>query len=184
MKDDLVGVRGGMQRVTDVLWERLRDHIFTEHKLVDISRGENGITLTFDSPENTTCVVRKHLILALPKGPLVSLVARNPQSFPTDMMETFDSVTALPLLKLFVIVAKKWWEADDVVLTNRFAQNFPTRECHTLKSSVPKSTRVAVLIYTEPPPTSGPTTSRTGAAARMFPSAGLLRRTLGSYTSS
>jgi hypothetical protein len=152
VKNDLVGIRGGMQRITEVLHARLSDHIFVQHKLLDVSRGRDGITLTFDTPNGVQrVVVRKHLILALPKGPMVSLVARNPQFFRSDMTEALDSVTALPLLKLFVIVAEKWWDGDDAVLTNRYAQNFPTRECHTLSSSVPKSTRGAVMIYTEPP---------------------------------
>jgi hypothetical protein len=69
-------------------------------------------------------VLAKHVILALPKSPLLRL---SPY-FPETIRKALDTVIAIPLLKVFFVTNSPWWDEDTQPQTG--AYTLPTREVH------------------------------------------------------
>ena len=99
--------------------------------------------------------------LALPKEPLVRLVRSSQEhsGFLTssdygDVLEALESAFAFPLIKVFCLVRRKWW--DDRVRANTGATRVPTRELYAWSSDIPnsRSQEGLLMLYTDRPATS------------------------------
>jgi Flavin containing amine oxidoreductase len=70
------------------------------------------------------------VVLALPRQPLLGLA----DHFPTDVRGQAESVTAMPLLKAFLVVEDPWWRHH--LKAQSFAWLVPTRELHFFRPSL------------------------------------------------
>jgi Flavin containing amine oxidoreductase len=154
--NQLVGIRGGMQRITETMEDSMtKDRLDRESKLVGITDAKDGaITLTFTKTEGGKAYAEtwkaKHVILALPTGPLRELAKRSAAVLYQDLDRDLASVFGFPLLKFFVSVKERWWNVDATV-ANRYATLIPTRELHYWRSATPGSRKGLVMVYTDRP---------------------------------
>ena len=148
-RDDMVGIRGGMQRITEKIVARIgAGKIKTGHKLVRLSRSSgNLIELTF---QNGNVWYARRVILALPKAPLEELARENKMQFYNEFHDDLDCVFSFPMLKLFLVVKEKFWEID-TARTNKYATVIPARELHYKSSVFQESKKGLVLLYTDRP---------------------------------
>jgi hypothetical protein len=161
-----------MHRIVQKLEEKLGGDIQKGCKLREISPyigDSESVLLGFEVKEDNTISTdywrAKHVVLAMPKAPLVELVRANICSFSTeafpkdvrdgrnDFLYVLDAVFGFPMLKLAVILKKKLWEKDSVQ-TNYYATRIPTRELHYRSSNCDKSERGMILLYTDRPASS------------------------------
>ena len=96
-----------------------------------------------------------HVVLAIPKEPLLKLANHFPQQIQADL----DSVIAFPLLKVFCVTdTPPWWKTEPPQAQDG-AWNAPTREIHYLPppsqgtTPHPPPDRTLVLLYTDRPAT-------------------------------
>jgi monoamine oxidase len=155
--EHLVGVRGGMQRITEMMAQAInadKKHILPRHKLRGIKREGTKIRLTFadDAGKKVEDWLARHVILALPRGPLDELVRLNADEFYNQLPRDLGAVFGFPLLKLFLVVKERWWN-EDAARTNRYATLIPTREVHYRKSLLKDSRKGLILVYTDRPAT-------------------------------
>lgn len=171
ISDRLKGIAGGMETIVDKLTHQLQNAkgsvaIFNKCKVVRLSRPEiaanqndapkdgHRLTMTVgaDSTE-TTSHPYKHVILAIPKLPLQSLVLQSLECFEerkrNQIMEWLDSAHGFPLVKAFCVVDNRWWEEE--IRTNQFATRMPTRELHYWKGNTPRSRQGLIMVYTDRP---------------------------------
>lgn len=94
-------------------------------------------------------VLAEHVILTVPKSPLEKIVAASAQYFPGSIQKHIDGVFPFPMIKLFFIVRKRWWEEDRAA--NYKATSIPTRELHYFPSKDEKSKRGMIMIYADRP---------------------------------
>src|SRR6266478_715018 len=135
----LVGIRGGMQRITEKLKEAIegkkKDRISANRRLVGIAPADDGrkVKLTFEKIDGTGKAIQgvketwlgEHVILALPRGPLQDLVHQNAGSLYRQLDRDLASVIGFPLIKVFFSVKERWW-SENAAMTNRFATLVPT----------------------------------------------------------
>jgi len=154
--EKLQGLDNGMERIIDIMGERIEkkrpDSIVPNRTLQSLHGNADGkIVLTFveagKSSSHTTDA--DHVILAIPKAPLEKLALQNREVFPPEIVDQIDAVFGFPLVKVFAVVKKRWWEEDQ--RANVGATSIPTRELHYWKSRTPGSTRGMVMIYTDRP---------------------------------
>jgi hypothetical protein len=174
--EQLVGISGGMHRIIKEIGAKISkcggDRIRKGRKLVKIQKDDGGdsVLLGFEVIDEhgnkgyESCKA-KHVILALPKAPLLELVRMNRDWFSTkgfdedvaahsaDFVHVLDGVFGFPMLKLFVVLKEKVWE-EDTVKTNYYATRMPTRELHYYSCSYPGSKKGMILLYTDRPASS------------------------------
>ena len=169
--NQLAGIRGGMQRITESLWtcidpEKIRSksaaRIRKKLKLIGLKpAGENGqgVALTFQKTDEAGEVitgeeetwVADHVILALPSGPLRELARRNADRFDDQLPRDLASVFGFPLVKVFFAFKERWWD-QSASMTNRYATLIPTRELHYWATAM--SNKALVMVYTDRPASS------------------------------
>ena len=117
-------------------------------KLIKVEQQEDSnVSLSFESePES---LLARHVILALPKGPLQNIQIVSDKDVSRTLKVVFDSVVGFPLLKTFFIVKNPFWEDDRPV--NHYAHTVPTRELHYSKSR--DKTMGMMMLYTDRPGT-------------------------------
>jgi hypothetical protein len=91
--------------------------------------------------------------LALPKSPLEKIVRENKSAFQSEpeMPGLLDSAFCFPMVKMFVVVKKRWWEANRA---NRYATRVPTREIHYWRGLTANSKQGVIMAYTDRPASS------------------------------
>lgn len=162
----LQGVYGGMKCITAELGNRLRKkglkvEVKTKRKLIAIEpdkKDANRVVLTFEETSEAKgekpkvqCSARQ-VILALPKAPLAKLALTNRQHFAEEIIKDLDAVFGFPMVKLFVVVKRRWWEEE--YRANLYATRIPTRELHYWKSLQAGSKKGMVMMYTDRPASS------------------------------
>ena len=167
--NSLVGIRGGMDWLIYRICEDLglpqapypplkeedsvmgytgekRFKFFPDHKLMAIKEKAKHVVLYFDGEKKK--VTAKNVILALPKGPLQSIVFKKAQPQWINAFERIlDSIAPIPLMKLFVLIDRPFWE--DNRPANRYAYTVPTREIHYWKAEGGKTG--LIMLYTDDP---------------------------------
>ena len=156
--NQLVGIHGGIQRITENMVDAItKNKIHRGLKLVGLKEGGDGrIELSFekegDETDSPVTWKAKHVILALPTGPMQELVKRNEHNLYSELHRDLASVFGFPLLKFFVSVKERWWP-EDAAMANRFATLIPARELHYWNSSIAGSRKGLVMVYTDRPAT-------------------------------
>ncbi|HMJ42362.1 MAG TPA: FAD-dependent oxidoreductase [Pseudolabrys sp.] len=119
--------------------------------LVSIKPKGELVTLgfKFSDKEKLSYYTAKSVILAIPKAPLEKIVLGNRGVFSESICKEIDGVFGFSLVKIFVVVKKRWWEEDQ--RANVGATSIPTRELHYWKSLTPGSARGMIMIYTDRP---------------------------------
>lgn len=91
-----------------------------------------------------------HVVLALPKEPLLALAG----GFPAQIRADLDGVIAFPLLKVFCVTETPEWWRRDPPSAQEGAWSAPTRELHYLPADAdPAPDHTLVLFYTDRPGT-------------------------------
>jgi monoamine oxidase len=155
--EKLQGIDIGMRHIPERLRARLQEkkiNIQERAMLVSIGRSTTGkIRLDFEiTGEKEPCkksYEANNVILAIPKAPLEKLVFANTKDFSATIRDQIDGVFGFSLVKIFVVVRRRWWEEDQ--RANVGATSIPTRELHYWKSKTPGSTRGMIMIYTDRP---------------------------------
>jgi len=158
----LQGIHGGMRCITKKLKELLGTKVQCkcDRELVNIHLEPDGpqkIVLKFlgkrsDKERETTCEIAERVILAIPKAPLQKLVLVNERHFPDNVKDQIDAVFGFPMVKVFIVVKKRWWEEEH--RANVYATRIPTRELHYWRSKLEGSTKGMIMIYTDRPASS------------------------------
>lgn len=153
--EKLQGIEGGMytivKRVEGKIDSEERCEINRGHRLVRIAKHEDGerVVLTFAAPTGTVTVIARHVILALPRAPLLRIATQSEGAFSDDSHKLLNRCTGFPMTKVFVVVKNRWWE--DEQRANLFAGRVPTRELHYWKSRNPSSKRGMIMAYSDRP---------------------------------
>lgn len=141
-------IPSGVQQLTDSLARELTDHpavdLKLNHEVAGVRAGGRGkLEVFFTGGRPPT--EGDHVILALPKQPLVKLDT----AFPDRIRADFDSVVPVPLLKVFCVTkTPEWWSSPQKPQERAWA--LPTREIHYLPLDALKDNTL-VLIYTDKP---------------------------------
>jgi hypothetical protein len=153
----MIGINGGMQRIADSLADRIPEgRRKCCHTLIGIRqrKDEDEVELTFSAPQEPgglSICYAKHVILALPQGPLEQLMINNWKSFGEKQRAAVDSVQGFEMTKLFVIINRRWWRRDHAEYANRFATQVPTRELHYFASGIRSSKKGMIMFYADSP---------------------------------
>lgn len=153
-------IPGGVSQVTDCLLNQIAADCPTvtlrpSHKVVALKPLAGGLVevealrTSAPAPQNLTSFTADHVVLALPKEPLVLLSAGFPERIKSDL----NSVIAFPLLKVFCVTkTPKWWKTTPRAQDGAWV--VPTREVHYFPPATPESPRydnTLVLFYTDRP---------------------------------
>jgi Flavin containing amine oxidoreductase len=128
------GIDGGMNAITNLILAKLKKEeeggkVKCNEKLVGIQpRDEGTACLIF---ANRRKVHAKHVILALPKASLEEIIAASSEYFPPDVRSDIDSVFGFPMVKVFFIVKRRWWEEDH--RANFYATRVPNTRASLLE---------------------------------------------------
>ena len=93
----------------------------------------------------TVKVLAKHVVLALPRCPLMQLRPLLPEH----IGELVDSVIPIPLVKCFFVNENPWWNESTPPQTR--ASSTPAREIHYAFRKDGSSKRGIVMVYGDPP---------------------------------
>jgi hypothetical protein len=181
ISDRLKGIRGGMEVITTKLHEKLSDKpaLPTEgspkvklkvhlHRLeVQRLKWSDDGKLAVADLDRTECETWKkgekepafdRVFLAIPKKPLSKLLwasldlFKSSKSTPQDMRDLIDCAFGFPLVKVFFVVKRRWWEEE--VRANKHATRIPTRELYFWRSQKkrdPEENAGLVMVYTDRP---------------------------------
>lgn len=124
--DRLVGIKGGSAQITEKLLKKLDefDNLTRKGNQELIGMRSEGELVRLYFRGEIEEVLTKHVILALPKSPLLRL---SPY-FPESIRKSLDTVISVPLLKVFFVTDTPWWDEDTQPQTG--AYTLPTREVH------------------------------------------------------
>jgi len=101
--------------------------------------------MEFRNGPNTIYAVADHVVLALPRSPLMQL-----RSFlPAYIGDLADSVIPIPLIKCFFVNERPWWDESTPIQTR--AITTPAREIHYACRGEGDSRRGIAMVYGEPP---------------------------------
>ena len=153
---ELATVEGGSARLTEHLMQRLRQHpnitCAGAHSVVSFRPagiGKSTLEVDVQTEKGIIQLTTERLILALPRQPLTRLSA----SLPQHISEQLDSVNGFPMLKIFIVTDKPWWNYDQA--PQQYANCMPTREIHYFRRD-PASDHDGhgmVLLYMDRPNT-------------------------------
>ena len=152
----LASIEGGSSQLTAKLLERLRNHPNVTsagaHRLLGfrpIGLGQKTLEVDVATENGTIHLRTDRLILALPRLPLIKLA----QSLPQHISDQLDSVNGFPMLKVFFVTDKPWWNYDQ--RPQQYANCMPTREIHYFRRS-PENDHDGhgmILLYMDRPTT-------------------------------
>jgi hypothetical protein len=168
----------GVYTIVEKLEEELERPEFElklRHEVVGVSMGSAPGKVRLDVDEKrggstrSTVAEFDHVILALPRSPLVRLSEHFPEDIRT---EKLDSVIGFPLLKAFLVVRDPWWQDVPVpseldteeqqelvkkgkipIMSHRNASTVPTRELHYFVRHDTNPRTGMVMLYTDHPAT-------------------------------
>jgi monoamine oxidase len=150
--DELVGIEQGAESLVSELVCRLDStlkpsiSLYLNHRLTALFPQSDGkVLLEFKTANTTVKALAKHVVLALPRYPLMQL------SFllPKYIGELVDSVIPIPLVKCFFVNENPWW--DEFTPTQTRASSAPAREIHYAVKKERNAKRGIVMIYGDPP---------------------------------
>lgn len=147
----LVSIEGGSRALPLALVRELERRpeqvaIHLRHALTSLAAAEGGkIRLQFARGEETVEAVAKHVILALPRSPLMRLAG----CFSQEIQRDLDAVFGFPLLKCFLVTDAPWWTARTP--PHRNASLMPAREVHTTYRE--SDGKGMIMLYTDRPAT-------------------------------
>lgn len=168
----------GVYTIVEKLEEELERPEFElrlRHEVVGVSVGSTAGKVRLDVDEKrggstrSTAAEFDHVILALPRSPLLKLS----ENFPEDIRtQKLDSVIGFPLLKAFLVVRNPWWQNVSIpsalrtkeqrelvktgkipIMSHRNASTVPTRELHYFVRHDTKPRTGMVMLYTDHPAT-------------------------------
>ncbi len=100
---------------------------------------------TNNTANTTVKVLARHVVLAIPRSPLMQLRPMLPSHIGT----LVDSVIPIPLVKCFFVSENPWW--DETTPTQTRASSTPAREIHYYFEEEGGRRRGLVMVYGEPP---------------------------------
>ncbi|MGB9939016.1 flavin monoamine oxidase family protein [Methanosarcina sp.] len=150
--DELVGIAQGTESLVQELVHRfgseseLSVSLHLNHRLTALSPQPDGrVLLEFKTDNTAVQVLAKHIVLALPRYPLMQLRPLLPQS----IGELVDSVIPIPLVKCFFVNENPWW--DEFTPAQTRASSTPAREIHYGFRDDGTGKRGIVMVYGDPP---------------------------------
>jgi hypothetical protein len=150
--DELVGIREGTESLVHELVNRLGStsepsvSLHLNHKLTTLFPQSDGrVLLEFKTDHTIIKALARHVILALPRCPLMQLRPLLPEN----IGELVDSVIPIPLVKCFFVKENPWW--DENTLPHIRTSSTPAREIHyTFKKDTSRNLGL-VLVFGDPP---------------------------------
>lgn len=158
--DELVGIKQGTESLVQELVRKLDSRpehsvsLHLNHRLTALfSQPDSRVLLEFKNDNktdnktdnNVVKVLAKHVVLALPRCPLMQL---RPQ-LPEHIGELVDSVIPIPLVKCFFVNENPWWNEFTPLQTR--ASSTPAREIHYTFRKDGNCKRGIVMVYCDPP---------------------------------
>ncbi len=153
-QDELVGVKQGVEAIVRELVRRLGTNSASEpsvslhlnHRLTALfPQPDERVLLEFKTNHTTVKALARHVVLALPRSPLMQL---RPM-LPGHIGELVDSVVPIPLLKCFFVSENPWWDESTPIQTR--ASSTPAREIHYDFKREGSSKRGIVMVYGDLP---------------------------------
>jgi hypothetical protein len=143
-------IKAGVDTVVEKLHAKLKDQknleIHLNATVEEIAGGPDGKVrlkiATRTKPEDFD-----HVILTIPAVPLRNLT----ENFPADIRTYVEGVIPFPLLKVFVVIEKPWWE--ELPEPQQGAHLVPTREVHYFPPPAGTTNRAMIMFYTDRPAT-------------------------------
>jgi hypothetical protein len=151
----LHSMRGGVRRITDSIIQelRLKDNVVLAlgQEIVSVTHGKDpySVSLKVNCRKSGRSyeVEHDHVILALPKSPLLKLADSAP--FPDHIQRHLHAVIGFPLLKIFAVLDHPAWQGGiRLPKAQTGAEDIPTREVHYWPYGESKA---VVLLYTDHP---------------------------------
>lgn len=108
----LKGIDGGMDQIVEEMQSKLAKkgiEVECNASLIRLVPEGQFVRLKF---KNSADVLARHVILCLPRAPLDKVAAASYPYFSSKILKAIDSVFAFPMIKLFFIVKKRWWQED------------------------------------------------------------------------
>ncbi len=150
--DELVGIAQGTESLVQELVRRLSCkselsvQLHLNHKLTALlSRPDGRVLLELKTGNTAVRVLAKHVVLALPRCPLMQLRPLLPEH----IGELVDSVIPIPLVKCFFVNENPWWDESTSPQTR--ASSTPAREIHYGFRRAGSNKRGIVMVYGDPP---------------------------------
>lgn len=150
-RDELVGVRQGAEAIVrelvriDAASQPLTS-LHLNHRLTALHPEPDGrVSLEFKAGRGTVIASARHIVLALPRSPLMQLRSQLPER----IAELVDSVIPIPLVKCFFVSENPWWDESTPIQAR--ASSTPSREIHYYVRNVGSNKRGMVMVYGEPP---------------------------------
>ena len=148
--DELVGVKQGSEALVRELVCRLESapsvSLLLNHKLTALSPQPDGrVLLEFRTKNVTVKALARHVVLALPRSPIMQLRPMLPEK----IRELADSVIPIPLLKCFFVNENPWWDESTPPQTR--ASSTPAREIHYAFKKDGNRRHGIVMVYGDPP---------------------------------
>lgn len=151
-------IASGVQTLSDALVQELEGldsvTLKLEHQVIAVRPKPDAARVEVEVGSGQTFIA-DHVVLALPKQPLLELAGE----FPDRIRDDLDSVIAFPLLKVFCVTeTPPWWKTEPPRAQDG-AWNAPTREIHYLPAKPEDAKewrppdRTLVLLYTDRPAT-------------------------------
>ena len=108
-----------------------------------------NVSIHYSKAGETVSTTADHLILALPKHPLLQLE----KSLPPTIFKHLDKVNGFPMLKIFFILKEPWWDYDQSPQAR--SNRMPTRELHYFRRNKYNDydKKGMILVYTDRPAT-------------------------------
>jgi monoamine oxidase len=152
-RDELVGIKQGTESLVRELVRRLDDSVaspsvslYLNRRLTSLYPQSDGrVLLEFKAGHTTVKALARHVVLALPRSPLMQIR----QLLPDNIGELIDSVIPIPLIKCFFVNKNPWWDESTPPQTR--ASSTPAREIHYGFKKEGSSGSGIVMVYGEPP---------------------------------
>jgi hypothetical protein len=150
--DELVGISQGTESLVRELVRRLDIEskfsvsLHLNHRLTGLFPESDGqVLLEFRNERSRVKVLARHVVLALPRCPLMHLSPL----LPGHVGKLVDSVIPIPLVKCFFVNKNPWW--DETTLPQTRASSTPAREIHYAFRKEGSNKRGIVMVYGDPP---------------------------------
>lgn len=150
--DELVGIEQGTESLIHELVNRLSSSsepsvsLHLNHRLTAFFPQSDGrILLEFHNAKKNVKIQAKHVVLAIPRCPLMQL---RPM-LPDYIGDHIDSVIPIPLVKCFFVNERPWW--DETTPPQIRASSTPAREIHYAFKTDVNSRHGLVMVYGDPP---------------------------------
>lgn len=157
MQEGLTTLSEGVDTLTARLVNDVGTHdsvtLHTRREVLALRAAPDGrVEVDIAEPDgsSTTTMAADHVILAIPKAPLVALA----DALPSEIRKALDSVNAFPMVKVFCVTKTPdvWRHAATQQLPQQGAWLVPTREVHYLPLGEPRE-HTMVMFYTDRPST-------------------------------